>query len=426
MLQKKLQNFTILIFIIIIFFVPIFWLVTPEKSPKKSLIEGRTLKNFPSLSVTEFNASIKYLLTGDLEAAKHFFFEQFINDTFQKKLENATVDQFPFRLEAIWFSKGVDRKIISLAYILLPDKAIPSDMSSGLFIMRDKTMLISKISKFSSSRQRTIDARIENYKILIDNFPNINFYLFYHERLINSPYHPMKQFVWNADNRQAYQYFIENKPDELPFGTFLLTSLTDHANYYFHTDHHWNIHGALKAYDVIYNLLNKNYPDISPPLNHDKFIKFPGLEFFGSSARASYYPIKPDVFEVADINLPDYKIEIIGKNERYNLSDDYHKGKYSLEHYTNHYGNYYGEQQALIRYDFNNTATRTLLIIGSSFTRSLQPLIASHYKITYVVDLRQYEDFSLQSFISTYPIDDLLIIGDNIVAFQDIDWLINP
>lgn len=426
MLVKKPQNLIAQLFITIIFLVPIYWIFAPEYVPTKSLIEGRTLKDFPSLSLSEFRTSIKLMISGNLEESKNNFWGQFITNQYQDKIEKASSDQFPFRMEAIKFSKAVDRTIISLAYIFLADEAIPSDMSSGLLIMRDESMLVSKISKFSSSRQQSIDARIENYKILIDNFPNINFSLFYHERLINSPYHPMKQFVWNADNRQAFQYFIENKPEELPVGTFLLTSLSDHASYYFHTDHHWNIHGALKAYDEIYILLRENYPDISPPLKHEKFISFPGIEFLGSSARATYYPIRPDKFEVADIDLPDYTVEIIGKDERYNLSADYHRGIYSMAPYTNHYGNYYGVQQALLRYKFKNNSTRDLLIIGSSFIRPLQPLIASHYKTTYVVDLRQYEDFSLKSFISNYPIDDLLIIGDNIVAFQDIDWKINP
>ncbi len=424
--QKKIQNSGVLLFLLLIFFVPTFWLLSPEGGTQKSIIEGRTLKNFPLLSFQDLKKGLKRTFQGKFYEANKIFWWQFIDNSFQKNVEKASSDQFPLRMEAIQLSKSIDRGIITLAYLGLSDEVIPSDMTSGLYIMRDKSMIISRISRYSASYQKRIDDRIKNYETLLNTYPDINFILFYHERLISSPYHPMVNYIWNADNRQAFDYFEKNKPEKLLFGTFLLSGLEDHYRYYFHTDHHWNIHGALKAYDIIYTILRENYSGISPPLNHDRFIIFPGIEFLGSSARATYYPIEPDIFEVADISFPDYDLNIVGNDDIYNHSEEYQNGNYSVDPYVNHYGNYYGEQQKLLEYIFSVPSDRNLLIIGSSFTRSLQPLIASHYHRTYVVDLRQYEDFSIGEFISQYPIDDVLIIGDNIVAFQDLDWAINP
>ena len=57
----------------------------------------------------------------------------------------------------------------------------------------------------------------------------------------------------------------------------------------------------------------------------------------------------------------------------------------------------------------------------------MDPLIASHYDKTYCIDLRYYTDFSLSTFLSDYDVDDILIIGDNEVAFQAVQyWKINP
>lgn len=110
----------------------------------------------------------------------------------------------------------------------------------------------------------------------------------------------------------------------------------------------------------------------------------------------------------------------------YNKSAEYLAGNYSIVPYFNHYQTYFGKQTDLIDYVFENQKERNLLIIGSSFTRPLQPLLAAHYHHTYVVDLRKYVDFSLSEFIKEYPVDDVLIIGENVVAFQSMEWSITP
>jgi hypothetical protein len=67
----------------------------------------------------------------------------------------------------------------------------------------------------------------------------------------------------------------------------------------------------------------------------------------------------------------------------------------------------------------------TPLIIGSSFTEPLFPLLAAHYKHTHYVDLMEYTVFTLSEFVVSHPVDDVLIVANDFMLNRD-DWLIKP
>jgi hypothetical protein len=422
----KKYNLILVLFFLTIFSVPVIWAIRGEVTPQKSLIEGRTLKVFPSLSVNNFEKSVKQIFQGEFSKARKLFFDQFISRTYQVKVEKATADQFPGRIHAIQAAKLVDRMIIELSYLPLDDVAIPTDMHSTLYVIKDKSLIIYGPARYNKSISDIIDQRIANYQTLINLNPDINFYLFYHQRLSYSKYNPLNKFYYNPDLGQAFTYFEKNMPAKLILGKMMLSSFADHEKYYYKTDHHWNVHGALQAYDIIYGMLKQNYPKISPALIHNSFITFPGVEFLGSLDRETFYPIQAEKFEVANIDLPLFKIIEDGQEIEFNHSKEYLAGEYSTEPYVNHYGEYFGEQKALLDYVFENGSDRNLLIFGSSYTRPLHPLLAYHYHHTYIIDLRNYKDFSMSTFLSNHKVDDVLIIGDNTVAFDDLIWKINP
>ena len=131
-------------------------------------------------------------------------------------------------------------------------------------------------------------------------------------------------------------------------------------------------------------------------------------------------------FLIPLIDLPPYRILYFGQDVDFNGNDEYRSGSYSPLPYVDHYSGYNGRGGDLFEYYFENSPERNLLIIGSSFDLPPQPLLAYHYRQTFVVDLREYKNFSLSEFRLTHHIDDVLIVGDNSVAFEDLAWLINP
>ncbi|MDP2966567.1 MAG: hypothetical protein Q8N39_11135 [Pelolinea sp.] len=79
-------------------------------------------------------------------------------------------------------------------------------------------------------------------------------------------------------------------------------------------------------------------------------------------------------------------------------------------------------------YDFDNNSERNLLLITSSQSRSIQPLIASHYYKTYVIDLRD-EDvraISLGQMINDYQINDVIVFGQPWNTYFSESYLITP
>jgi len=361
-----------------------------------------------------------------LEAAE-ILIDLYTSSSFVSKFETATSDQFPFRLSIIQFSKALERAIIKLAYSFTTDSITPADMTSDIYYDPEYDQLIYAPTLFNKSTREFIDERITNYENLIETHPEQEFYLYYHEILENSKFHPLNQFFTEADKNQSLEYFENNLPEGLWFEKFMLNSMDDHLKYYYRTDHHWNVYGVLRAYEEVYNMLSQNYSDITPMLEFENIVEFTGVEFLGSMARETFYPIEGDDFMVEVVDFPPFEMIKSGQTVNEHPRYAYFAGDYSTIPFTNQYNEFYGKVTDFIEYNFENSSNRNLLIIGSSFRNALDPLIASHYHKTYCIYLRFYTDFSLSTFLSERDVDDILIVGDDEVAFEDVEyWKINP
>lgn len=298
-------------------------------------------------------------------------------------------------------------------------------VSDNYYLLIDEHVYIQKPAILTDSLTQTTNLRLENYSELIQLFPNLNFYVFYLERMAFAPYNPLSSSFSEADSRRSFQYFLENKPEKLEVSYMLLENLEQHKEFFFRTDHHWNIRGAWHAYEIIFDMLSKTNPGISPKRELFEFVKLNDVAFCGSYALRTQYPCVPEQFEYARTNIPNYQTWVNGEKRIYGSAQKYFDGNFDSENYTNHYAEFYGYTTALVEYQFENTGNRNLLIIGGSYTRAMQMYVASHYKTTYVIDLREYENFSLGEFIQSHKVDDVLIIGDISVYGRE-GWLINP
>lgn len=420
-------NLIAIIFMLMIFSIPLLWLILGNNPQERSVIEARNLKKF-SLEGLGFKAAYMEVISGNTNQAAVLLSDLLEERSLQTQLEKAASDQFPLRISAIKTAKAIDRWAINLVYRYLPDLMLPADMQAdtGLFIYRDESGFIFSPKRINEEIKSEINNRIDNYTQIINTYPKINFYLYYIERITYSQHNPMNQYFYDADKGQALAYFEKNRPEKLVLGKLILNSYDDYLNYYFRTDHHWNIHGALVAYQGIYQLLEANLPETSTPGAFTKISTLPDVLFLGSSARTSMYPIKGEEFEIIDFNLPPFKTILNGQEISYSKSAQYLAGDYSKEPYINHYGEYFGYDQPMIEFVFDNQSDRQLLIISNSFDNPRLPLVASHYAHTYSVNLLLNENFSLSNFLSQNLVDDILIVGENDVAFSSEDWLIKP
>jgi len=430
MKHKNLFNHTLILFFIIILAVPVYWVARGKIEPQRSLMEYRTLAVFPRLEFTDFKMSVKRILQGKFGEANELFFKQFTDQAYQKLFQRAVTEQLPFRSAGIQLSKNLSRVTTRVAYAFQDDPAIPADNRTGVYEIRDEAILIPEPETFRKADRKDIDNKIANYDTSIKLHQNQNFYAFYIEVIEDSAYNPVNEHIFTADAGQSFQYFMENKPDGLMVESLLLNSFEDHAEYFYNTDHHWNVHGMLLGYEKIYNMLAQNYPGITPMQQHDTIYTFPDIEFHGRWARAVFYQIKPgDIFEVPLLDLPPYMILDSDGNEiTYNHKDEYLAGEYSRAPFADHYIEYNGKDVNFLEYIFNNGTDRNLLIIGDSFTNAIEPLLASHYHHSYAVDIRHFPDyyFSLSEFLSTHDVDDILVLGGPSVVMHQWRWTITP
>lgn len=405
----------IILFFVIIFLLPSNWMTRGETDLGTSRIEYRILATFPPFPFVDLKMGAKRIIQGRPLMAWQRAGEQFFNGVYQRSLENGVSDQFPLRATCIQLVYGLERSLIRLVYSTQPDVAIPVDMGrSGLYELLGKHLIFYPPRQVAQ-KQEYIDNTIARYNELVDKYPGINFYAYQINGLDYSDANPLQSDIYWGEASKSYEYFLQNKPEELVTRRLEYSSLEEYLLFFFRTDHHWNIHGTLRGYEDIYPMLAANYPGIPPMILHDRFYDFSDIEFHGSLARFSFYRIRPgDTFEVALLNLPPFEI-LDSNGEKLDLHNmaEYLEGQYSTEPFTDHYVEYYGADRDLIEYVYENGAERNLMIIGDSYANAIEAILAAHYHHTYSIDVRKYPygKFNLAEFLEEHDVDDILFLG---------------
>jgi hypothetical protein len=427
--RKNLQNTLFIAIIFIILVSPlVYWLLPGINMNENSSLEERELSAFPALSFRDFKTAVKRILQRMPAEAGEIFFNQFIDGTFRREFDKAASEQMFMRLFLVEYARLFDRANIKGAYLPLPDQAFPASMNGSIYVTRDGENLLQDPLYFTEQEKEAVDARIENYRELLQKFPDIRFYVFDIETLPHSTYHPVAPYFPQADNGRSLQYFRENKPEDLRFENFALTGFDDYRESFFKTDQHWKIGAAVQAYEQIYAMLREEYPDISPMIEFSPVKKIEGLDFLGALARKALFPIEPDILEYVDADIPPYDTYVNGELATYGGRDEYLQGIYDPDKYFNHYRGFYGSAQVNIHYHFDNDTDRNLLMIVSSHSRMIQMYLASHYRDAYVIDMRYEENSSksLQEYIGEYEITDVLVLGQPLISYYSTDYAILP
>ncbi|HNR02462.1 MAG TPA: hypothetical protein PKK59_08010 [Anaerolineaceae bacterium] len=419
----------IILFFVIILFVPMYWVTRGKTGSVNSLIENRALATFPAFPLVDLKMGAKRVIQGKLLLAWQRAGEQFIPGTYQQYFEYGVSDQFPLRATWIQLMYGLERIMIRVIYSTQPDIAIPADMGrSGLYELLGKHFLFYPPRQVAQ-KQEYIDNTILRYSELLDKYPDMNFYAYQVDGLDYSNANPLTSKIYWGEANRSFEYFLQNKPEALITSRLHYRNLEEYLDYFFRTDHHWNIHGTLQGYEDIYAMLAANYPEISPMISHDRFYVFPDIEFHGSLARFSLYRIRPgDIFEVALLDLPPHKIfDSTGMELDLHHQADYLDGHYSTEPFTDHYVEYYGADRDLIEYVYENGSERNLMIIGDSYANAIESILAAHYHHTYSIDVRKYPygKFNLAEFLEEHDVDDILFIGGPDQTIRQ-SWMLIP
>ena len=346
---------------------------------------------------------------------EHLTLNSYINGTYQKNLEGAMSDQFIG-------GETIKLKLKSLLRFLNYN-TINESICRGNYVNLNSyysfncgNSLISKYENITDDIENRIKNRIGSYNKLNDYVDT------YYYFITTSP-------VYNFEKNDYSINLIKMLEDNLK-GNYKLAALTfdnynEYTKYFYKTDHHWNHVGTHKAYEQIVSMIKPN-DELLKPVDE---IKFENTIFYGSSARISQILDYKENFKVYKYNFPSMKIINNRTIGSYGSPDKYYNGDIDKDKFANHYASFYGGDSAEVVFEANKSK-HNLLILGNSFSNSVNKLIASHFNKTYDVDLRHYENefnekFNIKDYIVKNDIDKVLFIMDYsfIKDFEfDIEW----
>ena len=379
--MKKIST---LIIISLILILTVLFIVIPDRDI--SQMENRTLAQLPDFTLSSY-----------------------FDGTFRTQFEKYIADQFPFRDEFLKAYKKLTVKKSSIPGTEFK-QIIEGEDGYNYYIYDENQILKVYASKKKSEDALAWADKINEVASLCEE-QDITFML----NFVPSKSESLNDMLpEGADNKDTvlteiiYDNIAENVKIIDTMDEFEKIPLTDKAEMYYHTDHHWNAQGSYQGLEIMCQYLRKfgfdaDLEDFKVyPIEQDYMVGSYNRalgDIYPSTEKLEYYiPDDLSVFEglVAQnkwgvINLSDlYATKQIGENVSYATL-------------------YMNDIDFLALHNDNAQNDESICIIKDSFFDALVPQLSLIYKDVYVVDTRYYDDFVLESFIEKYDVDNLML-----------------
>lgn len=205
-----------------------------------------------------------------------------------------------------------------------------------------------------------------------------------------------------------YEKMVDGFPDDDP------------REWFFQTDHHWNMNGAFKAYQTIIRTYNEQFGDVGPAFSEDELNSscLDNRDFAGSWNKQLFMlveghhdqvcyiePQNPGFDEQFTIYKGDKTEEnIVDRSEIFATGLDEDEKTIS---FANAYSFDYGELHFI-----NNApkSNKQVLMIKDSYLNPIQYHLAAQFKETTIVDLRYFEPSSLTEYIEQNEFDHVMML----------------
>ena len=209
------------------------------------------------------------------------------------------------------------------------------------------------------------------------------------------------------NNLNSYVDIFKDKlSSKIKVANMDITSLEQYKNYFYKTDHHWNMNGSLAGYYDIMDILGK------VPVDNLEVVNKRERKFYGSMAKSVLNNKTYDYILDVDKKL-DYDVLVNGKQ----ASEVFKPRQIRLDRdylYYDYYVQYFNGQYGEICYDYHKDNEENLLILSDSYAWQIDYLIASSFNKTYVVNLRydkwKKEDLNLEEYMKERNIKKVLFL----------------
>lgn len=313
----------------------------------------------------------------------------------KNRLENEVTNSFPFYNSLNGLYQNFNYYMNSFFYKEVPLKT----NSDSEYIFYDKKndfyYLENQYSKEELDKRLDVQVKMFNKLANLD----IDMYLYFPTRyeLTNLKDNNLSSYVDSFKDKLSSKIKVANKD---------IASLEQYKNYFYKTDHHWNMNGALAGYYDIMDILGKT------PVDNLEVVNKRERKFYGSMAKSVLNNKTYDYILDIDKKL-DYDVLVNGKQ----ASEVFKPRQIRLDRdylYYDYYVQYFNGQYGEICYDYHKDKEENLLILSDSYAWQIDYLIASSFNKTYVVNLRydkwKKEDLNLEEYMKERNIKKVLFL----------------
>ena len=264
------------------------------------------------------------------------------------------------------------------------------------------------LSEYKVKTQEELQTRAQFFNDLASTYQDSQLYV------VNLP----NKYIVNEDKIPIEGYHsqikgefarLANEFDEEVMVLDLEKTLLNTNEYFYKTDHHWNMNGVYEGYSQMIRQLQSKFPQIPSVIDKSEFnIEIYPHCFVGSDGRkvGQLVNFQEDI-EVW--NHPDYENISVKINDK--DSSFYHYNRLSEDFFNNDYTVYMGGDNALeVITNPNVDNDLSLVLIGDSMSNPLIPLLSLHFKTIYSYDMRHYKGDILADLNDINP-DIITLIG---------------
>jgi len=309
-------------------------------------------------------------------------------ESLKTSIDNRATNYFPFYEDLVSLYSKSNQSLNKFLY----SRYIPSGINGdNEYVIKDtkynRLYLLS--NKTNDDIEKRSSGLIEFYNSLSENI-NSDIYIY-----LPSRYEFQKSLNKGMKYRDMSKYidkFTANV-EGITIKELFVNSEKVYHDYFFASDHHWNMQGAYNGYTDIMDMMNiKDY-------NRAKEIfKVNTINFRGSLSNCIKSKEIYDYLYDVDFNMLEHTVTVNDDEapEKYKPRSIVGLNKNDTPFYDYYIGYYYGLYGKVV-YDFNQPEKPNILIIADSFSWSIDHLIASNFNKTHIINL-MYDEFKDKSF----------------------------
>lgn len=353
--------------------------------PNRSNLEGRVYQEVPSLNSSAF-----------------------ISGKYQKSLEQFLSDRAPERDKAVLANAALQRALIATANIVTQYPCYPTFFESDRLFVPQSHCLLRMPSGQSTQMLNRIHEFANNMASFAKRYPDKRFVIVIADHSSNSEANPANELVaqpWTTS--MTYDIFSSAFKDIANIAVISqrYSKLDDYCRDFFKTDHHWNILGASRTYNLIADELGLEHFDPEP-------LKQVGEKFYGSNARSGLLLISEDACD-SDTSFANLTIlHNDGSTESGDEHREYNNSSKLTQQFDFH-SLYYGKRNTSPAIEAEGA--RTAVLISDSYGFTMKRILANNYSYVYTdSDLHngsEKDDTRLASRIERDNVSDVILVA---------------